>query len=359
MRKPGCLIPVLLAVLLMAGCSQPPEGNVSSTGDQSVENIFTEPETTAETSALPSRPEGNSGNHFSIANEIQKDELGSYLTYEGSEMHLYLRMQITELDDKNIGLLLFVDGRPQPYHSAGNDSLRYMQIFPSGNGAEFVLDLMFTPITGQAGDILEIGFVIVADPGYFIGDAWTGITMADWNGMGLTVRMKYFADPPVAEGPETKDRIISLAQGYIDLTAIEAEMFSSGEYQKEVEYEICVNNRKSFGNIFCVTDGDKLEVEFELKGSSIADFGLVMYLDHEPVSSSEDDIVFIRTDNGKMTIVRAEIDLSGFDGEGVFYAVIVPRNYRTNQLGGSCLLTILGPYYLSGAESLEALRGGD
>ena len=165
--------------------------------------------------------------------------------------------------------------------------------------------------------------------------------------------------PPASEIPALTDRVIRVSQEYIDLTAAEAEMFNSGEYQKEVEYEIYVNNRKSYGNLFSVTDDDQLEMEFELKGSTVADFGLVLYLDNQPVSVSAEDVIFVRTQNGKKMTVKAQIDLSGFDGEGVFYAVIVPRNYRSDQLGGSCLLTILGPYYLSGAESMEALQGSD
>lgn len=59
-----------------------------------------------------------------------------------------------------------------------------------------LLVLVFTPVTGQAGDVLEIGFAVVAYPEYFIDDACSGITMADWCAMGLTARTKYLADPP-------------------------------------------------------------------------------------------------------------------------------------------------------------------
>ena len=207
MRKPRYLIQVLLTVLLLAGCTQPSEESVESTGFQSVENIFTEPTASTEIQTVPSTPVTNASSCFGIANEIQKDDLGAYLTYEGGEMHLYLRMKIAGLDGKNIGILLYVDGHPQPYYTAGDELPRYMQTFPSMDGREGVVDLVFTPITGQAGDTLEIGFVIVADPEYFIDDPWTGITISDWCGMGLTIRMKYLADPPVAEVPETKDRV--------------------------------------------------------------------------------------------------------------------------------------------------------
>lgn len=350
MQKSRILVLLLaLAIFFTAGCAHE-EDQDSQADFPLADNIFTNP---PETEKLPTNPDGTDGSSISIAAEVQKDEIGPYLVYEGGEMHLPLRIQIGDLPDKNFGIHLYVDGQPQPYHTAENDTAQYMHSFPSMNGKEFLLDLIFTPVTGQSGDVLEIGFAIVAYPEYFIDDAWEGITMMDWSGMGMTVRMKYLEDPPSAHLPEVQDRVVSLSQAHIDLTASETDLFSSGEYQKEVAYEICVNGQKSYGNLFSVTGGDKLDVEFELKGSSAADFGLVMYLDHQPVSICAEDLIFVHTQNGKKMTVKAEIDLSGFDGEGVFYAVIVPRNCRINQLGGSCLLTILGPYYLSSAATLD------
>lgn len=361
-RRLSMMLLVIILLGFCTGCNdQANEPGLEATVE-TVGNLFdVEPstETISRQESLPQPQENQSYNSIGITNEVQQDDLGAYLVYEGNEMHLGLRLRITDLPNQNIGIHLYVDGQPQPYYTAGNEVVQYMHIFPSQNGKEFTLDLIFTPVVGQAGDMLEIGFAIIAYPEYFIDETWTGITMIDWCGMGLTVRTKYMADPPAAELPVVNDHVLQLTQQYIDLTASEAEMFSSGEYQKEVEYEIHVNNQKSFGNIFSVTNEDKLEIEFELKGSSVADFGLVLYLDHQPVSVNEEDMVFVRTQNGKKVTVKAQIDLSSFACEGVFYAVIVPRNYRTDQLGGSCLLTILGPYYLSDAESLDALQGSD
>lgn len=361
MRYSLCAI-LLVAVLLnlLSGCGTQPGNAAWNENPETVENLFaTEPQPTSGQEPLPSLKKPDAGNSIGITNEVFQDSTGSYLVYEGGEMHLGLRLCLTDLPDKSFGIHLYVDGKPQPYYTADNETLQYMQTFPSGNGQAFTLDLIFTPITGKCGDVLEIGFAVVAYPDYFIDDDWAGITLMDWSGMGLTVRTKYLADPPQAQYPDGTDRMIRFSQEYVDLTASEAEMFSSGEYEKEVAYTLFANNRESYGNLFSLTDGDSLNVEFELKGSPVADFGLVLYLDHQPVSFSEENDLFVHTKNGQKVTVSASVDLAGFDGAGVFYAVLVPRNYRSDQLGGSCLLTILGPYYLSSARSLEALQGSE
>ena len=175
--------------------------------------------------------------------------------------------------------------------------------------------------------------------------------------MGLTVRMKYLANPPEVEFPTIPDRMLKSELEYTDLSVSEADMFSSGEYIKEVEYSLCANGQEGYGNLFSVEPGDTLDIVFELKGSSIADFGLVLYLDHQPIATSNGDFLLVRTENGKKLTANIKINLTNFDKKGIFYGVIVPRNFRTEQLGGSCLLTILGPYYLFEEESLEVVQG--
>lgn len=342
----------LFLLLLSSGCSSQPD---TASEPISVDNIFTLPQAPTEPIPPPTISSGTA-TYIRIENEVTTDELGPYLTYEGGEMRLCLRMRADELGEKDFGIHLYVDGQPQPYRIEADKTQQYMHTFPSCNGKEFTLVLIFTPLTGRTGDMLEIGFAVIAYPDYFIDDVWEGTTTIDWNCMGMTVRMHYQADPPPVCLPELPDRLKQLSLEYTDLTSAETDMFSSDTYLKEVEYEFRANQKKDFGSFFSVMPGDNLEFEFELKGSSLADFGLVLYLDHQPVSVSEEELILVRTENGQKVTVRVQIDLAGFDGEDVFYAVLVPRNYRRDDLGGSCLLTILGPYYLSGAESLEAIR---
>lgn len=330
-----------LLLSLLTGCS----GTARSTELSSVENRFM----VAQHSLPPATPIGT-GTSVCIDNAVATDALGPYLTYDGDEMRLRLRIQIGDLDDQDFGIHLYVDGQPQPYHTDTNGTFQYMHTFPTRNGKEFTLELCFTPVTGQAGDTLEIGFAFIAYPDYFPNGQWDGTTMTDWNCMGLTVRMHYLTDPPASAPPGIPDRMKYLCLEYTDLPAAEAELFASGTYQKEVQYALWANQKKDFGILYALGPENPLELEFELKGSSLADFGLVLYLDHQPVSVSAEDRIYVCARNGQKVTVRAQVDLSGFDGESVFYSVLVPRNLRRQDLGGSCLLTILGPYYLSAAE---------
>ena len=352
-----CTIVVLLFLtLIVSGCGRQPTKNSNPTStEQMAEDIFTIP---TENSTLPTNPIQDAGSSVRIVNDVQQDEAGYYLVYEGGEMHLKLQMCAMDLEDKNFGIHLYVDDQPQPYYTDGDRNPKYMHTFSSMNGREFTLDLIFTPVTGQAGDVLEIGFAAIANPEYSPAgsEGLEEITMIDWSCMGMTVRTKFLADPPDSMIPDVLDRVSDHIVEHIDLTAAEAELLSLDEHQKEVEYAIYVSSQKDYGNLFSVKPEDILDVEFNLKGSTVPNFGLVLYLDHQPVSITDEDLIFACTENGKRVVIRAQVDLSGFDGECVFYAVLVPRNYRIDQLGGSCSVTILGPWYLSSAESLEAIH---
>ena len=339
---------LLFFLLLSSGCS-------AKTAPETlwVEDIFTQPQSSIESTLPPIAPI-EAGNYVRIENHIEKDELGSYLIYEGGEMHLRLQIRVSELDDKDFGIHLYVDGQPQAYHTEASSASSYMHSFRSCNGKEQQAELIFTPVTGRSGEMLEISFVLIAYPDYFPDEAWDGTTMIDWNSMGLTVRMFYQTDSPCISPLDVPDRLKALSMVYTDLTSAEAKLFSGGTYQKEVEYTFHVNQKKDFGNLFSVKPGDNLEFEFELKGSHLADFGLVLYLDHLPISVKPEELIFLGTENGQKVTIRAQIDISDFDGKEVLYAVLVPRNLRRDDLGGSCLVTVLGPWYLFGSDSMEA-----
>ena len=361
MNRKNWTVLILCAALLLASCKAQEPSSPESTEPATVENLFsttapapteTQPDTQPDTQTLPAKPSMTPSGGIHVEN-VYEDESGVYLTYDGGEMHLYLLLNYTGYSEVGLGFHLFVDGRPQAYYTSEDTAYSYMHTFYPPNGKDYMIELIFTPITGEEGDTLEFGFFVVTYPDYFLDDDWSWPVQSDNCWTGLTIPVRYLQTPPEAEVLQVQDRVLSSSLTYIDLSSAEAQNAVSKD---EVEHSFYVNGSASFGYFWNVEESDTATVKFELKGSSNARFGLVVYYDHIPVSVSAEDIMYVSAKNGQKTILEAEIDLSGFDGEGVLYAVVVPRNYQIDNMGSSCSLKATGTYYFSDASSLEALR---
>lgn len=128
MRYRLCVI-LLIAILLnlLSGCGTQPSNSAWNENAETVENIFAaERQPTTDRELLPSAKEPEAVNSIGITNEVFQDAEGSYLVYDGGEMHLGLRLCLTDLPDKNFGIHLYVDGKPQPYYTADNETLQYI-----------------------------------------------------------------------------------------------------------------------------------------------------------------------------------------------------------------------------------------
>ena len=72
----------------------------------------------------------------------------------------------TAVPERNVGILLFLDGRPQPYRLEGDTDYQYMHRFTLNNEMIYPV-FYFTPVTGQAGDTLEMATLTVLYPSIF------------------------------------------------------------------------------------------------------------------------------------------------------------------------------------------------
>ena len=66
---------------------------------------------------------------------------------------------------------------------------------------------------------------------------------------------------------------------------------------------------------------------YEIWGTPLVHYGLVFYVDNEPVCGADGKPILVDVQEGKKTVVTAELSLPEFDGESVYYAILVPRNY--------------------------------
>ena len=353
------LILVLLLCFATTGCTQSKGDPAQPTepSHQAVENLFTTPDSdeTPETSNPQTGYYGGVSHGF--ADKSHTDENGLYHIYEGGDLHIDYSISVTgNLGDAGIGIMLILDGRPQPYKTAEDDEYSYLHTFYPNADEKMIVELILVPVTGKEGYILELTAFHVLGPDYYPNEQVIGMMQTNgsvWNATQLVFQ----ATPPAADGPAVTERVLSQTLKYADLTSNDVQGWSSEELQSKYAFSFTPDHQTDETNIYGVSAENALTMRTEVFGATAVDWSLLLYLDHEPVSILSENQMDFSTKNGQKTIIETTLDLSGFDGESILYAVLFARNWRDPAVFNdtNCTTEITSTYYLTDAENLAAM----
>ncbi len=368
-RKPFIFTIAIMLMLAFTACSKTPEDIESILGaNETVENIFTKPtetaipqNTTAEATTEPVLPtqqptiqQGNMGYiQIGPSGVALKDEVGPYRLYEGGELHMPYTINATgTVADQGMGILLFIDGKPQPYKTSDNSTYQYMHIFYPVSGESYIADISFTPVTGQAGDTLELYASTILNPNFSIAEGIGGFVYTSGAVVSGT-RLKFDATPSFSDDEFINERIISLTTSYVDTKYAEISGWSDKDLMEKVEAHLYVNDLDDTRDciVYGVTAEENLSIRYEVWGSPYVQYGLVVFVDNEPVFTAENSFIPVEVQNGKKTVIEAELDMSDFDGESVVYVMLVPRNFRTSEVLTQASLDYSRTFFLVSGEN--------
>lgn len=368
-QKPYIFALVIVLILSFVACSNALDVMESTFDvDTTVENIFTQttedaiPQaTTAEVTTNPVLPtqqltiqEDTLGSiRVTPSGTALMDEVGPYRLYEGGEMHMPYTIDVTgTVADQGVGILLFLDGRPQPYKTADNSTCQYMHVFYPTSGESYIADISFIPVTGQAGDILELYATTILNPDFSIAEGINGFVYTSGSVVSGT-RLKYDATPSSSNQEFTNKRIVSQTTSYVDTKYTEISGWSDMDLTEKVEAHLYVNDVDDTRDciVYGVTAEENLSIRYEVWGSPYVHYGLVIFVDNEPVFPAEDSFIPVEVQNGKKTVIEAELDMSDFNGESVIYVMLVSRNARTGEVLIQAPLNYSRTFFL--ASSLE------
>lgn len=336
------VMPVLLLALL-CGCASSPE----TIGTQpTVQNIFAPPTTTAAPTTPdvtePTQPNDNhptkgSSMSWNIVGEEKDDNGRECLLYTGGEMHLRIHIIGTgHVTEYGIGILLFVGGKPQAYRTSENEECKYIHSFttdsyPAQENGKIVIDteLIFAPVVGEVGEYVPCYIVSIGDPDYSLD---TGSDMPGWkltsSEMHIPTYLKMLADSPQTATLPVTDKLISAEITTVETTKEEIAGWSNDDMMKYTRDMIYVNGEDlRFTNmVWDVTADEESTIRFEVYGSPYIRYELVIFMDNQPISVKEEDVIKVSIESGKKTIITAKLDMSDFDGECQVYCVLVPLN---------------------------------
>lgn len=393
MRKNICIIQLMLLMTLMiclSGCSFKSEsvdesdgtkaGNEEISDSNESETVTTGSETEIvtyrDTSSVYESPtelldsDGSLSQGFnwwySQNDLLVTDDYGAVYTYSGGEMEMKMHINASRTEaDNGIGILLFLDGEPQPYRveggdGDGNEDYAYLHIFYQEEEEDAVYDFCFIPVAGENGDTLELYAANINNPDYRLSASISGHYQTGGS-IVSSVRLKFEADPGETAIPSITDRNVVCNISYEDLTDEDIEGISSSDLSYEIYSNfyaegILVESTMYF---YGTTEEDTIHLRYETFGTTADTYGLIFYLDHEPLLV-DGEVILIEIQSGKKTVVELEFDMTGFDGGSVLYAARIPRNYKTLSLDGtvgeSGWPSISNTIYLTSATSRDELQ---
>ena len=345
------VMPVLLLALL-CGCTSSPE----TIGTQpTVEDIFVPPTTTAApispdatepqdiTDMFPGLPSPLGGGGSGLTTPMERDENGrKCYEYHGGEMAVSFWAEGNGVFlETGVGFLLFTDGIPQPYRVSEDGEYSYLHTFDmedytlsTQDPGDYRLDVtfLFEPVAGKQGDYIECVIVKLNYPDYSpaaVGDKGARpYTLIMGGGYKSMFVLKCMEDPPETELIPVQERLYDLDVTKVDTTYAEVSGWSGDDYLKDIRTNVfvCDFDANYHANICKVTKEHEITLRFEIWGSPLVRYRLVYFMNNQPVSVAEENIIDITVEQGKKTIVTAKLDISDFDKEASIYCILVARN---------------------------------
>ena len=206
--KQQIMLFLFILIFLLTGCTQALPAASSGPAGESTASPFSSTSPSPVTTSPQQPGEVDLGSlGVGPAEERQKDSRGSFLNYEGGEMRMPYFLESTGIIRQcGIGILLFVDGQPQPYRLSDTEEYTYMHVFYP-DAPRITFDLCFVPVTGREGDELEVYIEALPSPEYMPSQGPQNRMVYTSGSTGGGTRLKYLADPPATVFPEKSLRL--------------------------------------------------------------------------------------------------------------------------------------------------------
>ncbi len=346
------LIIILAVCCLLMGCSSRTEGGEGSTTDEVLRDTLSETDGQSETVYDPfsqtvagestEETEEYNGGGINAGADMESERGKRCIVYEGGEAELPVEFSVSGYEANCLGLVLYVNGIPHPYRIEGLEpmlleeeksdcgELLYIHQLTPRDGKEIRCTLRFTPLVGKKGEILEICCGLVTHTRKTKSDI--GYTR-DQRLYTVERDMVYEADAPMASYlyPE-KELLSGVGITTVEMTddlKLEYTLYFNGntkwDYFPMYRYWVNGVDKKLGGNL--TVSEDTVHIRLEVLGASLIRYRAIVYLNHEPLNIGEENQIKLNLQQGEITVLEFDVDVSEVEEETPFYLVLVAENY--------------------------------
>lgn len=258
------------------------------------------------------------------------------LRYKGGELTIDYSVNAAG-KAKNIGFLVFVDGKPQPYKLNTTEApYDYMHIFDlEEDDKDTPFSFVFTPVTGKQGDTLSVSITSVYNPA-FIPDMKETSSYGSYHSTLEAMYSLVFDKDADALDVASIPQYEYLSQVRLSTEPITKELMESLNGLVTVDFETLEKN--VFSNLYFdgaglskvdnlqVKDSGTLHVTFKIFGHPGVKYQNTFYINHQPITSQEGSSFETVLAKGEVAVIDADIELEKLEDFNTFYVVSVPMN---------------------------------
>lgn len=244
--------------------------------------------------------------------------------YSGEPLEIPFKLTGTmEGSSLEVGLLLFVDGIPQPYSVLLSDGTEltdaYMQTFWLEQDVENIFHLVFQPVTGKAGDNLSIQAVTILRPGYLPDDE-ENPNYGFYHSANITIPLQIaFEKDAPAEGQKTASNSYEVVD--IPGSITDSDEFFGMENSRDTNSDLSVIPAEDENSSVIYSRENNVTFKVRLYGGPEADQNITVFVNHQPVQVDRADYLAVRTQKDKMVEATITLDASAFGERNTIYAI--------------------------------------
>lgn len=306
--------------LLFSGCSR--EGPIENQESISTETPF------------DFDVDGNEGVQYAYGFGLVSPESGSLMVYEGAaiQAEYYIDNYGSAL---RTGLLIFVNGHLQTYSVAGQKTT-HMHIEEVPAEEKVTVSFSFTPVTGKAGDILDVRFLSILNP-----DTRPNSLKYIF---GNTNKMTTFFPRQIemrCDAPEQHTGYLQLGtQRNMTEDEIKQVIYvdSKGAAINKLNYfHLIVRNANDSGLPYLSVEDNNVVFELQCYGGQATEYTLIPFVNQVPVLTDEYPCIVNVEEGTKIFEGSYAINLSDLDNDtysigqyNTFYMLAIPAKGSTS-----------------------------
>lgn len=324
------LLSLMVVIIVGTGCSNQnpaPEDDESAEGSNENKNPFEVDELDEEEEQMIL----GSGHGF-VNQELDENDARLPIQYDGGELEIDYSINANG-KNKEFGLLVFIDGVPQPYKIDTTEApYEYMHIFnPEKDNVDMLFKFIFTPVTGKEGDTLDITITSTYNPSFVPDMKET----TSYGGYQSTLEMSNTI--VFNEDPDTLDALDIPQDVYVSNMLQTTEPITNDLLEKHgvdletldtsmlTELELDGENVELVGNLQ-VDDKGTLNVKYKIFGQPGVRYQTTFYIDHKAITGKDGGTFETVMAKGDVAVIDVDIDLDNLADFNTFYIVSVPTN---------------------------------